>query len=148
MHRLLPVPEIIAEEAALCGEEALEVYLRTGQVPQTELAALIARELLFPCFPGSALKLSGVQELLLGLERLAMPPAYPSEFAARVYQIGRDAQGQPPDLPKGHRGCLRVRAPLSYCLPSGERLEEKIKELRFYSGAKFETGTQAPAGCI
>ena len=86
-------PEIIAEEAALCGEEALEVYLRTGQVPQTELAALIARELLFPCFPGSALKLSGVQELLLGLERLAMPPAYPSEFAARVYQIGRDAQG-------------------------------------------------------
>ena len=141
-------PEIIAEEAALCGEEALEVYLRTGQVPQTELAALIARELLFPCFPGSALKLSGVQELLLGLERLAMPPAYPSEFAARVYQIGRDAQGNRLTYLKVTGGCLRVRAPLSYCLPSGERLEEKIKELRFYSGAKFETGTQAPAGCI
>ena len=141
-------PEIIAEEAALCSEEALEVYLRTGQVPQTELAALIARELLFPCFPGSALKLSGVQELLLGLERLAMPPAYPSEFAARVYQIGRDAQGNRLTYLKVTGGCLRVRAPLSYCLPSGERLEEKIKELRFYSGAKFETGTQAPAGCI
>lgn len=27
-------PEIIAEEAALCGEEALEVYLRTGQSPR------------------------------------------------------------------------------------------------------------------
>lgn len=141
-------PEIIAEEAALCSEEALEVYLRTGQVPQTELAALIARELLFPCFPGSALKLSGVQELLLGLERLAMPPTYPSEFAARVYQIGRDAQGNRLTYLKVTGGCLRVRAPLSYCLHSGERLEEKIKELRFYSGAKFETGTQAPAGCI
>ena len=141
-------PEIIAEEAALCSEEALDVYLRTGQVPQTELAALIARELLFPCFPGSALKLGGVQGLLLGLERLATPPAYPSEFAARVYQIGRDAQGNRLTYLKVTGGCLRVRAPLSYCLPSGERLEEKIKELRFYSGAKFETGTQAPAGCI
>ena len=74
------------------------------------MAALIARELLFPCFPGSALKLSGVQELLLGLERLAMPPAYPSEFAARVYQIGRDAQGNRLTYLKVTGGCLRVRA--------------------------------------
>lgn len=95
-------PAVIAEEAALCSEETLEAYLRTGQLSQEELAAQIARERLFPCFPGSALKLSGVQELLLGLEALTRTPSYPLEFAARVYQIGRDAQGQPPDLPEGH----------------------------------------------
>ncbi len=141
-------PEAIAEEAALCSEEALEVYLRTGQVPQGALAALVAQERLFPCFPGSALKLEGVQELLLGLERLATPPTYPSEFAARVYQIGRDAQGNRLTYLKVTGGCLQVRTPLSYYLPNGERREEKVKELRFYSGTKFETGTEAPAGCI
>lgn len=52
-------PAVIAEEAALCSEETLEAYLRTGQLSQEELAAQIARERLFPCFPGSALKLSG-----------------------------------------------------------------------------------------
>ncbi|MFR0735246.1 MAG: hypothetical protein ACLSHU_14740 [Oscillospiraceae bacterium] len=56
-----------------------------------------------------------------------MPPAYPSEFAARVYQIGRDAQGNRLTYLKVTGGCLRVRAPLSYCLPSGERLEKRSK---------------------
>ena len=27
-------------------------------------------------------------------------------------------------------------------------MEEKVKELRFYSGAKFETGLEVPAGYI
>ena len=141
-------PAVIAEEAALCSEETLEAYLRTGQLSQEELAAQIARERLFPCFPGSALKLSGVQELLLGLEALTRTPSYPLEFAARVYQIGRDAQGNRLTYLKVTGGCLRVRSTLSYCLPSGETVEEKVKELRFYSGAKFETGLEVPAGYI
>lgn len=141
-------PAVIAEDAALCSEETLEAYLRTGQLSQEELADQIARERLFPCFPGSALKLSGVQELLLGLEALTRTPSYPLEFAARVYQIGRDAQGNRLTYLKVTGGCLRVRSTLSYCLPSGETVEEKVKELRFYSGAKFETGLEVPAGCI
>ena len=141
-------PAVIAEEAALCSEETLETYLRTGQLSREELAAQIAQERLFPCFPGSALKLSGIQALLLGLERLAHAPSHPSEFAARVYKIGRDAQGNRLTYLKVTGGCLRVRTPLSYCLPNGETVEEKVKELRFYSGAKFETGGEAPAGCI
>ena len=73
------------------------------------------------------------------------PPAYPSEFGARVYKIGRDAQGNRLTYLKVTGGCLRVRAPLSYCLPSGERLEEKVNQSSASIPApNIETGGRRP----
>ena len=143
----LPAPAL-QERLALCSEEAMEKYLSEGKLEGEDISALIHSRRLFPCFFGSGLRLEGVEALLAALDRFVRPAEAGERFGARVYQIGRDAQGNRLTYLKVTGGCLRVRAPLSYCLPSGERLEEKIKELRFYSGAKFETGTQAPAGCI
>jgi small GTP-binding protein len=85
----------LLEEAALCDEIALEVYLQSGKLPEETLAELIQKERLFPCFFGSALKLDGISELLSALERLTVQPSYPEEFAAKAYKIARDPQGNP-----------------------------------------------------
>lgn len=42
-------PERCGEEIALCDDQALETYLQTGQVPQSEITRLIRQERLFPC---------------------------------------------------------------------------------------------------
>ncbi len=136
----------LLEEAALCDESALEVYLRSGKLPEETLAELIQKERLFPCFFGSALKLDGISELLSALERLTVQPSYPEEFAAKAYKIARDPQGNRLTYLKVTGGCLKVRAMLAYTLPSGERVEEKVKELRRYSGLKYQQAEEIMAG--
>lgn len=136
----------LLEEAALCDEIALEVYLRSGKLPEETLAELIQKERLFPCFFGSALKLDGISELLSALERLTVQPSYPEEFAAKAYKIARDPQGNRLTYLKVTGGCLKVRAMLAYTLPSGERVEEKVKELRRYSGLKYQQAEEIMAG--
>lgn len=56
-------------------------------------AALIRERKLFPCFYGSALKLTGVDEFLDGLERFVSVPVYGKTFGAKVFKIARDDQG-------------------------------------------------------
>ena len=141
-------PQQTGEEAALCSEGALEEFVQTGQVCQRTLAELVAREQLFPCFFGSALRLSGVEALLSGLDSLTSSRSYPAQFSARVYQIGRDPQGNRLTYLKVTGGCLPVRTAVSYRLPEGEALEEKVKEIRLYSGSRFEATAQAPAGSV
>ena len=46
------------------------------------LSALIGERAVFPCWFGSALKLTGVDEFLAGLARYAPRPGYPEDFAA------------------------------------------------------------------
>ena len=58
----------IAENAAMCDEALLENYLESGTVTEGNLRGLIAKRKLFPCLFGSALKLTGVEELLQLLE--------------------------------------------------------------------------------
>ena len=71
----------------------LEQYLETGEIRKEDAARMIARRKIFPCYFGSALKLQGVQELLDALRVYSVQKNYPEEFAARVYKISRDEQG-------------------------------------------------------
>lgn len=48
---------------------------------------------LFPCYFGSALKLTGVEEFLKGFEAFTAGTGYSREFGARVFKISRDSQG-------------------------------------------------------
>ena len=52
--------EEFLENVAVCSETLLEKYLETGEVTDAETAELIAGRNLFPCFFGSALRLTGV----------------------------------------------------------------------------------------
>ena len=69
----LPHGEAFMESVAMCGEEAMEQYLQTGEVSREKIARLIRERKLFPCFFGSALKMKGVQELLEGIDTYGEP---------------------------------------------------------------------------
>ena len=137
--------EAFYEQAALVCEQALEQYLASGVLTDAQLSALIADRKLFPCFFGSALKNEGVRELLDALERYAPEKSYGEAFAARVYKIGRDAQGNRLTYLKITGGSLAVRDVVNY--GDGERAHsEKINQIRIYSGARYETPASVQAG--
>ena len=134
-------PEEWAEEAAVCDEEVLERYLEDGTVTDGDVTDMIRRRKLFPCFFGSALRVEGVDEFLNALARYAPVPDYPADFGARVFKVSRDAQGARLTYLKVTGGTLRVKAVLT---EDGE----KADQLRIYSGAKFKTVEEAPAGTV
>ncbi len=136
----------IAENAAMCDEALLENYLASGTVTEGNLRALIARRKIFPCCFGSALKNTGVAELLEMLDTYAPAPEYPAAFGARVYKISRDPQGNRLTWLKVTGGRLCVRSPLPYTNRDGEKREEKIAQIRLYSGEKFATAEEAGPG--
>ena len=134
------------EQIALCSERAMERYLEAGRLTDAEIAALIARRELFPCFFGSGLRLEGVDALLDALDRFRPEKSFGAEPSALVYKVARDAQGQRLSFVKVTGGELRVRAPLRYTDEKGEEREEKISQIRFYSGARYETAEAALPG--
>lgn len=132
-----------AENVAVCDEDLLAEFLETGMVERGKVVELIARRKIFPCFFGSALKLEGIEEFLTGLDNYMMNKQYPSEFGARVFKITRDSQGNRLTHLKITGGSLQVRSQLK-----GEDWEEKVNQLRLYSGDKFETVETAHSGDI
>ena len=139
------------EEVALCDETVLENFLETGAVPDEDLSRMIAERKLFPCWFGSALKLEGVDEFLEGLGQFAAASAYPAEFGARVFKISRDGQGARLTWMKVTGGVLRVKDLLSNRqegVPEENVWEEKVDQLRIYSGTKFRPVDEAAAGTV
>ena len=129
--------EEAAESIAMCDEEALEEYLQTGSVSRAQISQLVQLRKLFPCCFGSALKLEGIDTLTQLLDSYCPRPAYPGGFGARVYKISRDPQGNRLTWLKLTGGSLSVRQLLRYENADGTAIEEKIVQLRLYSGDKF-----------
>ena len=140
------------EEVAVCDESALAQYLETGAVAEEQMISLIAKRKLFPCYFGSALKLDGVEEFLNGIERYARCPEYPQSFGAKVYKIARDAQGERLTYLKVTGGSLRVKTLLKNREEDGRLPEqgwqEKVNQIRIYSGARYQTVEEAPSGSV
>lgn len=128
------------ETLALCSEGLMQEYLEGGTLTAERLAAAVARREWFPCFWGAALRQEGITGLLEGLDRLTLPPAYLPDFAARVYKISTDPQGNRLTHLKVTGGTLRVRMPL----PNGK----KITQIRLYNGAKYQTAEEIPPGTV
>ena len=129
----------IFENAALCDEAVLENYLAAGTVTDGALRGLIAGRRVFPCCFGSGLKQEGVAEFLALLDRFAPRKDYPAPFGAVCYKISRDPQGNRLTWLKITGGSLKVRSMLG---------DEKVQQLRLYSGDKFEAVEEASAGTL
>lgn len=143
--------EAFYENVAMCEEGALESYLETGAVSDEKMKDLIGDRLLFPCYFGSALKLDGVEELLKGIERYVECREYGESFGARVFKISRDEQGNRLTHLKVTGGCLRTRDMLTGGDTGNgqtEAWEEKVNQIRFYSGTKYEVKGEAEAGDV
>ena len=140
--------EELQEEIAMCSEDALEEYMDTGSLSDARIAQLIAQRNLFPCYFGSALKLTGVAEFMQALETYTIAPTSQNSFGAKVFKIARDAQGNRLTYLKITGGSLKVRSSVSYTDQTGEAVEEKIKGIRLYSGAKFDAVDEVTQGDV
>ena len=127
------------EQVALCDEKTLEHYLADGHLETKAVARLIEERKVFPCYFGSALKLSGVEELLEGLATFTTAKKYPDEFGAKVYKIARDSQGSRLTYLKITGGRLKVKDVIG---------ESKVDQIRIYSGNKHELAQEAEAGMV
>lgn len=135
------------ENLALCDEAMMDRFLEKGTIEQEEIRKAVMERTVFPCYFGSALKLWGVEELLQGIKKYAGIPSYPESFGAKIFKISRDEQGNRLTHLKITGGILRVKAVLSN--QSGKaHWEEKVNQIRIYSGNKFETVNEAAAGCV
>ncbi len=165
------------EDVAVCDEGLLEKYLtweerhgQRGKTPalerslsedmpftQEEITALVKERRLFPCFFGSALKGEGVKELLDAISAYAPEPEYGEAFGARVFKITRDAQGNRLTHVKVTGGSLKVKQTIAVGggadrANGAEKLkadcEEKIDQIRQYSGEKYEVLQEVEAGSV
>lgn len=139
------------ESIAMCSEALLEQYLESGEIEDTQIRNLIRKRNLFPCYFGSALKVTGVDEFMRGIMNYTEVATESEEakFGAKVYKISRDDQGNRLTYIKVTSGCLKVKDLLSGRDRRKEKdWEEKINQIRIYSGAKFETVNQAERGII
>lgn len=131
------------EDIAVCDEGLLNVYLDSGRISSEDIAEIIAERKAFPCYFGSALKAGGVREFLQGIATYTRPVDYPEEFGAKVFKISRDEQGSRLTHLKVTGGVLKVRSALVQ-----EPKEEKVSQIRIYSGEKYQTAEEAQAGMI
>lgn len=127
------------EEAAMCGEAAMEEFLENGGLEKETIALMIAERKLFPCFFGSALKLMGIEELIHGMEKYCCDLDYPAEFGAKVYKITRDGQGTRLTHLKITGGSLKVKGLLG---------GEKADQIRIYSGSQYVLTDEVAAGNV
>lgn len=135
--------EFFYDELAMCDESLMETYLETGAIETYEIKAAIRSRKVFPCFFGSALKLDGVESFMKGIVEYAHIPDYAEAFGAKVFKIARDDQGNRLTYMKLTGGKLKVKDTLS-----GEAWEEKVNQIRIYSGQKFETVAEIEPGSI
>lgn len=136
------------ERAAIADEDALNEYLETGKIGAERLARLVAGRRLFPCIFGAALRGDGADALLNALVECMPVRRFPEAFGARVFKIARDPQGARLTYLRVTGGTLRVRALLSGAKKSGEAWQEKVSQIRLYSGAKFVSADEAAAGGV
>lgn len=129
------------EQIAMADERLLDTYLDSGTVETEDIIEAILDRKIFPCFWGSALKLSGVQELLDAMKAYMVMPAYNTEFGGRIFKISRDAKGERLTYMKVTGGGLKCREQI-------EGTEGKVNQIRIYSGARYETVEEAPAGTV
>ncbi len=162
------------DAVAMCEEKAMEEYLESERVEDTTIAEMIGKRKVFPCYFGSALKMEGVQEfmdemagyiekneqvknVMVSDERNAMEKGT-EVFGAKVYKISRDASGSRLTHLKITSGSLKVKDILKGKVQKKDHSdenenvegtwEEKVNQIRIYSGEKYEMVQEAKSGMV
>ena len=133
----------LIEELAECSELLMNEYLDSGDISLESISTAISRREVFPVLYGSALKLNGIDELLTVIDTYTVQKQASGGFGALIYKITTDEQGARLTHMKITGGSLKVRA----LLQCGGK-EEKVNQIRIYSGAKFTAVDEAPAGTL
>lgn len=128
------------ESIALNNEKLLNYYITHHSFTPDMLTEEIAKRQLFPCFFGSALKMQGIDDLLTHLSKYTKEKEFSKDFGARVFKISHDEQGNKLTHLKITGGSLKVKTQIAR--------EEKVDQIRLYSGSKYELTDEVIAGDI
>ena len=139
--------EEFLENLSLYDENLLQEYLETGNLSTETISRSISERNIFPCFFSSALKLDGIDEFIDILEKYTCEKAYGSNFGARIFKISEDEQGNRLTHLKVTGGNLRVKTTINYNF-NGNLIEEKINQIRIYSGKKYQTAESVDSGTV
>lgn len=126
------------EELAMNSDDLAKEYLEDENISIESIRKSICRREVFPCYFGSALKIEGIQEFIFGLQKWVLLKNYSDEFGARVYKINYDNNIRLTEM-KITGGVLENRRSIG---------EEKINEIRLYSGNQYTTVQKVHPGEI
>lgn len=129
------------ESIAMQENSLLEEYLENGKICDENIKNAILSKHVFPCFFGSALKLEKISEFLGAINTYTKQKNYSDKFGAKVYKISDDEKGKRLTYLKITGGSIKVKD----VLPDGDN-ENKINEIRIYSGAKYQNTQEIFAG--
>ncbi|MBR0085172.1 MAG: GTP-binding protein, partial [Lachnospiraceae bacterium] len=154
----------VQEAIALLSEDEglIESVLEGGTVPSETISSLIMGRRFFPVLFGSALRMNNVDALLSLIDDYITPPSYKDgegDFAAKVIKITRTPAGERETHLKVTGGRLFVRQSISYRPAASEApdpdsddaeltKEEKITQIRVYSGEKYAAVKEALPGTV
>lgn len=134
------VPDAAMEDIAMQNDDVLADYLETGTIDDETIRHMIQRREIFPCYFGAALRLTGVDDLMTGLDHWTLPKPAAAEFGAQVFKITHDEQGERLTWVRVTGGALH---PKDVVLGA-----QKVNQLRIYSGTKYETQSVVNAGAV
>lgn len=139
----------LLDNISMVNDEVFEYYMNNDNISSDYINKLFNKRKLFPCYFGSALKNFGVSELLEGLKLYSKNFAYPSEFGAKIFKVSRDKQNTRLTHLKITGGNLKVKDSLK-CFNNENQLlwEEKVDEIRVYSGVKYQNYDVVSAGTV
>lgn len=131
------------EYAAMTSSALFDEFENTGKLTDRAISDAILQRKLFPCYFGSALKNEGVSDFLEAVARYTEDNSKGNEFGARVFKISEDDKGQRLTHIKVTSGSLKVKS-----LISQHGFNEKINEIRIYSGAGYTSAQEVFAGSV
>lgn len=131
----------VLEAMAMTSEKLMEEYLENRRISVSSLTEAVGERKLVPCFFGSALKGQGTGRLVEGIAYLTEEKTYSDEKSAKVYKISEDKKGKRLTFVKVTGGSLRIKDTVAT-----DGTEEKIHEIRIYSGEGYRNVDQVSAG--
>lgn len=140
--------EEFLDDLTLAVPELAEQVLMDRPVGDEDIARAVRERRLYPCIFGSALKMQGIEYLMDCLDRYTEEPAYDETFGAKVFKVSRDERGERLVFLRLTGGKLAVRTLLHGTDENGEPWEEKVNQIRFYSGMKYRSADEAEAGAV
>lgn len=127
------------EKIAMLDESLLDEYINEHTIHPNTLKNAFYKGIFIPAFFGSALKSDGIIPLFDGLYNLYREPIHSSAKMMTVYKITHDSNNQKLTHVLINQGVFKVK----------DRIEEdKINEIRIYSGHKYRCVDQVEKGDI
>ncbi len=128
------------ENIALTSDELLQEYTKLGTISKDNISKVIHYQMILPTYFGSALKNQGVSELLDGLNNYVQQKQYQAISQGQVFKISHDMDGNRLTHVKILGGSFQVKQKLEN--------DEKIDQIRMYSGLQYETVDEVFAGDV